>query len=377
LDAESATSHSITVRATSGDSSSSTQVFNIFVRDLNDNSPVVTPGQSFNLDENNITGHTVGIVSGSDADSTSVLQNWQIVSGNADGIFAIDGASGEITIANDANLDFETAAVHTLGVTVTDGTRISATENVEINIIDFNEKPVLTPVASTAINENANYTQLIVATDPELAPTQITPFTLPSWLTLTDNGDNTATLSGTPSNTDVGVHAVTLSATDGVNNADSISFTITVNDVEHVPTITFPASHIVNEPTQVVGTVVGNDLDNDVLTYSLATTGDAAAFTIDAITGVLSFAVPSDAENPLDANSDNIYGITVQVHDGSTTVIQAVTIQVNDVNEDPITLITDQDSSSNEIIENAALNAATGVTAFASDPDFSDNVRLR
>ena len=39
--------------------------------------------------------------------------------------------------------------------------------------------------------------------------------TLPTWLTLTDHGDGTATLSGTPGAADAGSHSVILQATDG------------------------------------------------------------------------------------------------------------------------------------------------------------------
>jgi GPH family glycoside/pentoside/hexuronide:cation symporter len=47
----------------------------------------------------------------------------------------------------------------------------------------------------------------------------------PAWLTLTDHGDGTATLSGTPSNADVGAHPVVLRVTDAFTEQ---IFTITV-----------------------------------------------------------------------------------------------------------------------------------------------------
>ena len=43
----------------------------------------------------------------------------------------------------------------------------------------------------------------------------ITAQTAPSWLTLTDHGNGTATLFGTPSTSDLGDHPVVLEASDG------------------------------------------------------------------------------------------------------------------------------------------------------------------
>jgi hypothetical protein len=50
----------------------------------------------------------------------------------------------------------------------------------------------------------------------------------PVWLDLTDHGDGTATLSGTPADADVGDHAVELRVTDSGGLTDTQTFTITV-----------------------------------------------------------------------------------------------------------------------------------------------------
>ena len=69
-----------------------------------------------------------------------------IVSGNGDGIFQINGSTGEITIADNTNLDYESATSYVLGVRVGDGTNTSATENVTVNVTDVNDvTPTVTP----------------------------------------------------------------------------------------------------------------------------------------------------------------------------------------------------------------------------------------
>ena len=54
--------------------------------------------------------------------------------------------------------------------------------------------------------------------------------TLPAWLTLTDNGDGTATLSGTPPLGAGGVQSITLRASNGFGPVATQSFALTVNE---------------------------------------------------------------------------------------------------------------------------------------------------
>ena len=79
-------------------------------------------------------------------------------------------------------------------------------------------------------------------------------------------------------------------------------------------------------------TAVATDADEDPLTYSLSGT-DAALFTIDPATGVVSFITAPDFENPGDAGGDNVYDITVTASDGTNSTDQTVAITVTDVYE--------------------------------------------
>ena len=58
----------------------------VTINDTNDNLPVITPGQSFNIAENSINTTSAGTVLATDADTVGSLQNWQIVSGNNDNV---------------------------------------------------------------------------------------------------------------------------------------------------------------------------------------------------------------------------------------------------------------------------------------------------
>ncbi|MCR9253997.1 MAG: endonuclease [bacterium] len=92
-----------------------------------------------------------------------------------------------------------------------------------------NQDPTFTSSPVLTAEEGQAYSYSIAANDPDGDALTITASVLPSWLTLTDNGNGTATLSGTPNNSNVGSNAVTVSVTDGTASADQ-SFAIDVTE---------------------------------------------------------------------------------------------------------------------------------------------------
>src|SRR5204862_292329 len=69
---------------------------------------------------------------------------------------------------------------------------------------------------------------------------------LPAGVTFVDNGDGTATLSGTPAAGTGGIYPLTLTATNGVNPGATQAFSLTVNQA--------PAITSANHATFTVGT---------------------------------------------------------------------------------------------------------------------------
>ncbi|RDV14698.1 T9SS C-terminal target domain-containing protein [Pontibacter diazotrophicus] len=94
--------------------------------------PVVTVGQNFSLSEI-ATCNVVGTVAATDADANTTLQGWQITGGTGASVFAIEAATGAISIARPDLLDF-TQTSYTLIVKVNDGFSTSAGETVTITI---------------------------------------------------------------------------------------------------------------------------------------------------------------------------------------------------------------------------------------------------
>ena len=94
------------------------------------------------------------------------------------------------------------------------------------------------------------------------------------------------------------------------------------------------ATKQVAENQTAVTDVDATDPDSDPLTYSIAGGADSSDFTINQTSGVLSFATTPDFEAPGDANTDNVYEVTVAVSDGQGgSDTQQIAVTVTDVAE--------------------------------------------
>ena len=95
------------------------------------------------------------------------------------------------------------------------------------------------------------------------------------------------------------------------------------------------SSYSVAENQTTAFTVSAADSDGDTLSYSL-TGDDSSSFTVSS-SGVVSFNTAPDFEAPSDANSDNIYSISVSVSDGTVSASSSFTITVtNDTSDDNV-----------------------------------------
>ncbi len=167
LNAGDTASDVITLTASDG----TTQAITVDTNGTND-APVVGPGQSFTLSEDAPVGNAVGSVTATDPDSASALQNWQIVSGNSAGVFQINPGTGQITVADNTNLDYETTDTYVLQVQVSDGTVTSTAAHVTIQISDVSE--------GTAANNTPPVITVEVEPVPRPEPIQATEVTGPS-----------------------------------------------------------------------------------------------------------------------------------------------------------------------------------------------------
>jgi fibro-slime domain-containing protein/RHS repeat-associated protein len=174
--------------------------------------------------ENSSTGTVIGQLSSIDPDTgdthTYILEN------NADGRFRIVG--NQLQVADGTLLNFESSTQHSVTVTSTDANGLSLTQVFAIALTNVNEAPSFTSTPISTSNSGSLYTYNIVAADPDaIESLRFTINNLPSWLTLVDNLNGTAILSGTPrdflSNINSNIH---LSVTDASGLTAIQDFTI-------------------------------------------------------------------------------------------------------------------------------------------------------
>ena len=134
-------------------------------------------------------------------------------------------------------------------------------------------------------------------------------------------------------------YMVTVTATDPLGASSSIPVTIEVTNVDEAPEITVgglavsgDSSVEVEEGSTAVASYTASGPDADMATWSLSG-DDAGDFAISS-SGVLTFTITPDYENPADANTDNTYMVTVAASDsGGLSDPIDVTITVTDVDE--------------------------------------------
>jgi uncharacterized repeat protein (TIGR02543 family) len=100
-----------------------------------------------------------------------------------------------------------------------------------LTVTAANNPPSFTSTPVLAAKAKLVYTYNVTTSDPEGDVRTIAASVKPAWLTLTDNGDGTATLTGTPATANFGANPVTLSLSDGLNPAVEQSFSIDVTPV--------------------------------------------------------------------------------------------------------------------------------------------------
>ena len=229
-----------------------------------------------------------------------------------------------------------------------------------VTVTDVNETPTITSGPATITkDENTPTTEIIatyVATDPDTTSGTM------SWdLEGNDAGDFTitSTVNGTvnlyfaaspnfegPADTGTdNVYDVTVRVRDNGSTRlqDTQGVTITVEDVNEAPKINghpqpdfAEIEYDATTPDLTIGTYTYTDEDRnpaDTITWRLSGT-DAAHFNIGSSTGVLSFNLRPDFENPF--GSDNEYVIVVEADDGQGGVgTFSVIVEVTNVDETP------------------------------------------
>jgi CSLREA domain-containing protein len=324
--------------------------------------PIITSGgggaaAGFNQAENTTV---VTTVAATDPDVPAFETLTYNIAGGVDAAaFTIDANTGTLSFVSapdhetptDANAD----GAYLVTVQVSDGSGGADSQSISVTVTDANDAPIIASHgggAAAAVNilENSTAVATVSATDADL-PTPTLVYSVVGGVDaarfMIDASTGELRFAAAPdfeAPSDAGgdnVYDVTVLVDDGAGGTDTQSIAVTVTAAnDNSPIIAGGAAAAVNvvENGTTVTTVSATDADlpTPTLVYSISGGADAARFTIDVSTGVLTFAVPPDFEAPMDAGRDNVYDVTVQVDDGAGGAdTQAVSVTVTPVNVGP------------------------------------------
>ena len=376
LDAETATSHTITVRATSTDGSISERAFAIAVTDVNETG--VGPMEDTDpaaavLAEDVAPGVAAGITASADDADVDDSISYELVD-DAGGLFAIDSASGIVTLSG--GLDAETATSHEIVVraTSTDGStseRLFAIAVTDVDETDVGPVDDIDPApsvlaedaaagSSVGITASAGDADVDDAVSYSLADDAGGRFAI-------DGSSGVVTLAGALDAETATSHAITVRATSTDGSTSERAFEIAVADVNETgvgpvsdadPTVDELAEDAAAGSSAGI-TASAEDADvDDSISYELV--DDASElFAIDEANGVVTLV------GALDAETSTSHEIVVRAtsSDGSTSEA-AFAVGVDDVNEAP--------TLADARFETVAGYAGPIGTLEAADPDSGD-----
>ena len=207
-------------------------------------------------------------------------------------------------------------------ITANDGT-VDVTQEFTITVANIPSPPTFTSTPVTSATQGVPYAYTVTADDTngDTVTFILTAPAEPTWLTL---NTTTGELTGTPGNSDVGDNSVVITATDGTFNV-SLSFTITVANVNDPPTFTSTPVTDATQDASYSYTVITDDVDTGS-TVTLTGTTIPDWLTLNT-TGVLS-------GTPRNSDVGN-NSVVITASDGTVDVTQEFTIIVANVNDPP------------------------------------------
>ena len=341
-DADGDNVYAVTVSASDG-ASIATQAVTISVGDVAE-APLFSSASNQAAVEN---ATAAGSVAASDPDGNPV--EYAIVGGADAALLIIDAATGTLTFVTAPNFEAPADADgdnrYEITVSASDGGQTTIQAKT-ITVGNLAEAPVITSQTLFTTLENETAVGQLLASDPDgttpsfaiAGGTDAARFTI-------DAATGALSFVAAPNFEAPGdadgnnVYQIVVSASDGVLTT-SQTVDVSVSNVNEAPVITAfgggsSATVSLGENVTAVATIAAADPDGTPLSYSLGG-ADAALFTIDALSGALSFRTAPDYESPADAGTDSTYDVVVTASDGSLSDSLTLAVSVANVNEAPV-----------------------------------------
>lgn len=275
-----------------------------------------------------------------------------IVGGNRGDTFAINPATGLITVKNNSLLDFETGAPFDLTISTTDNGTPSRTSvaNLRVNIKNVNEAPKITD-ASTTLFENSPAGTVVF--DLKTTSTAPEPGQALKYQITAGNRQNAFAINPTtgvitvnnPAALDFETAApfdLAVTVTDSVNAALTATgkLKVTLKDANDVPTIvngdkTIPENTAAGTVVFDVKTIARDTDVGQSLQYAITAGNTGNAFAINPTTGVITVANAA----AIDFETNPVFALKLSVTDNGVpakSAIGTLTIRLTDLQEGPI-----------------------------------------
>ena len=318
--------------------------FSVIILNINDNNPAFVDLQE-NVEVTNGQVNVFDIVA-TDADGDDISLSVTGVDASAFTISDSDTLSF-VTAPDFANpSDVNGDNVYMIVLEATDGERVTASNQIEITVLEVNNPPVISDLqTSYSLDENVAEIATFTVTDPEnnqltigVSGDDSTGFSVVSNLLYFDGGLNYEDPTDSDTNN---VYIVTVFADDGFNRTTQ-DVEITISDVPEAPEFVGLTPEVsVDENERVIVGLNVVDPEGGGVTFGINGGDDSSLFrifTIDSENGNLAFNAFEgvDYESPEDANGDNVYEVQLIAAEDSTGGLETLfdlSISINDIKD--------------------------------------------
>ena len=345
-DADTDNTYDLTLSVSDGANATS-QAISVAVTNVNEAPTFATASIDLDIDESSSSG-VIYTFTASDLDGDSL--SYSLTGADAQH-FAIDAASGALSFQQAADFesprDADGDSVYTFSVVAADSD-YSASQEVNLSVADSNdEAPQITSGTSVAVDYSVIVlgATIYAATATDADANDQIAYSLSGVdaghfsINISNGGLSFAQQPSLSEPVDAdgdNQYQIAIVATDLAANSSSLELTVNVIDDIGSPPQFASASAAASFAENGVGiayTATATDVDGDVLTYSIAGT-DAAHFTINASSGVITFNIAPDYEAPLDSGFDNNYELIIGAQDPvGNQGQQSLTVAVSNVND--------------------------------------------
>ncbi len=361
----------VTVTAVDGSGAEASDSFDLEITNTNDD-PTDIAITSDDIDENSIIGTVVGVLSSTDQDVGDNTFTYALVAGAGD----TDNAKFEIVegeLKTKEIVNFEAQSSYSVRIQTTDGFEGAFAEAFTISVNNLNEAVTSISLDNLSLNENTTKGTAIGAlTSTDEDGTDTFSFEL----TEGEGDDDNALFAIVDSNLTANwvfdfetesTYNIRLKSTDAGGLSFEETFTITINDVNEVPTafslLTATLAENAANGLTIGGFEVTDPDANDTHSFELvAGEGD----TDNSLFKISGNKLASNAE--FDFEQKNQYSVRIKSTDvGGLSVENSFTISITDVNE----AATDIELDDLSIPENQSAGTLVG-NLTAIDPDGND-----